>query len=55
MTNKGKNKGANDPRRSEDTAVRNNRDEQVHRDPDVGGVMRRESHDPRMRDRRDRG
>jgi hypothetical protein len=55
MTNKGKNKGADDPRRSEDTTRKNAKDEAVHRDPDIAGVMRRESNDVHMRDRRDRG
>jgi len=48
MGNKGGNKGReadkNDAsRRSEDTAARNAKDEAVSRDPDIRGVMRRQS------------
>jgi hypothetical protein len=55
MANKGGNKGRENPRRTEDTDKRNRDDEKVARDPDIAGVMRRESHDVHMRDRRDRG
>lgn len=55
MPGKGKNRGTSDSRRSEDRERQNAKDEAVHRDPDIGGVMRRESNDVHMRDRRDRG
>lgn len=52
--NKARESGKDDPsRRSEDTAAQNERDEAVSRDPDIGGVMRREaSTDPHKRGRR---
>lgn len=51
--NKGRSAGGGNPnRRSEDTAAQNSRDEAVSRDPDIGGVMRRQaSTDPHKRDR----
>lgn len=51
MTNKGGNKGREGKSRSEDTATRNTKDEAVARDPDIAGVMRRESDDVHKRDR----
>lgn len=55
MGNKGGNRDARHDRKSEDTARQNAKDEKVHRDPDIGGVMRRESHDLHARGRGDRG
>lgn len=50
--NKARETGKDDPRRrSEDTAAQNERDRAVASDPDIGGVMRRESNDVHKRDR----
>jgi hypothetical protein len=54
MANKGGNKDARHDRKSEDTTAQNKRDEGVARDPDIGGVQQRISHDQHMRDRKDR-
>jgi hypothetical protein len=51
--NKSRETGKNDStRRSEDTTAKNKRDEAVSRDPDIGGVTKREAHDVHKRDRR---
>lgn len=48
---KASNKSHPSPRRTEDTQKQNAKDEAVARDPDIGGVLARESHDVHMRDR----
>ena len=50
MAGKGGNKGRKSAQSGE-SAVQNKKDEQVHRDPDIGGVFRRESRDQHMRGR----
>lgn len=50
--NKARETGKDDPsRRSEDTKTQNERDEAVSRDPDIGGVTKRQAHDVHKRDR----
>jgi hypothetical protein len=51
VANKGGNKGAKGRARSEDTATQNEKDKAVSRDPDIGGVMKREAGDIHKRDR----
>ena len=50
-------KGGNTSRpspRSEDTAQQNVKDEQVHRDPDIGGTMQRKAFDVHARGRQEK-
>jgi hypothetical protein len=51
--NKARESGKDDAsRRSEDTKTQNVKDEAVSRDPDIGGVMKRQADDVHKRDRR---
>jgi hypothetical protein len=38
--------------KSGESAAQNRKNEAVHRDPDIGGIFRRFSHGPHMRERR---
>jgi hypothetical protein len=55
VSGKGGNKGRPDSQKSEDTRRQNGKDEAVSRDPDIAGVMRRESRDVHARGRQERG
>lgn len=51
MASRGGNRDRANSRRTDDNRNQNKRDEIVARDPDIGGVMTRQSYGQHMRDR----
>lgn len=51
MASRGGNRDRANSRRTDDNRNQNKRDEIVARDPDIGGVMTRQSYGPHMRER----